>query len=148
VPHLQAVLHGRQAVVNHFHYFFCFRLCTFVVRFVPLQALFEALLHGHQAGVNHFHYFFSLFFAGALALANARLPDRSIIYAIYYRGMQRPSTSFITFFAVLEPARGPREFHLPSYAYPLGAGRWIFRGIELFLKGFSVRIVSQPASNG
>jgi hypothetical protein len=35
-----------------------------------------------------------------------------------------------------------------AYAYPLDAGRWIFRGIELLLKGFSVRIFSHPASNG
>jgi hypothetical protein len=37
---------------------------------------------------------------------------------------------------------------LTQYAYPLDAGRWIFRGIELLLNGFSVRISSQPASNG
>jgi hypothetical protein len=35
-----------------------------------------------------------------------------------------------------------------QYAYPLDAGRWIFRGIDLLLNGFSVRISSQPASNG
>jgi len=82
--------------------FLFFRLCAFVVRFVPLWALFEALFTWSPSGRQPLSPLFFTFFTAALALPTLASLAGSNICAIYYRKMQRPATSFYHFSGALE----------------------------------------------